>query len=369
MTIPPMETTRKMSRQPRSKWIKKQFIASAIILALVFGLGGWWMLGPQRTNETEETTGTEDTVELSFQHPLTGERAAAQIVPPRVYAVMIDNAVDAWPASGVDKAFLVIEAPVEAAIPRLEAFFSADVAVEKIGPVRSARPYFVEWASEFDALYAHVGGSDDALELIASTGAFDLNEFYNAASFWRSYDRYAPHNVYISTELLAAAFAKGEERGRAPEVLYGTWKFKNQTEEEVAAIAVGGEGTKGVEVLFNSDLYAVDWEYDVGSGAYLRSQGGVETFASDGVRLTANNVAVMVTDMEVVDYVGRREVRTIGEGKAWVLQDGKTTEATWKKLSASERLTFYDIQGSEVVMNAGNTWIEVVEDEADVKIE
>lgn len=352
--------TPKMLKQLRSKLTKKHLVAGAIILALAFGFWGVSAWMSARGERVVVETPPVSAVVLPFRHPLTGEPSAEAMEPPGVYAVMIDNSVDAWPASGVDKAFLVIEAPVEAAIPRLEAFFAADVAVEKIGPVRSARPYFVDWANEFDALYAHVGGSNAALDLIASTGTFDLNEFYNGASFWRSGDRFAPHNTYTSTELLAAAAEKGEERGRAPEVLYGTWVFKDHAD------AVGEDMASGITVRFNSELYTVDWEFDAATGEYVRSQGGVETSTAEGVRLAADNVGVIVTDMEVVDYVGRREVRTTGEGKAWLLQDGRTIEAIWKKESASERLAFYDTEGSQIPMNAGTTWIEVIDDVNDV---
>jgi len=276
---------------------------------------------------------------------------------------MIDNSVDAWPVSGVEKAFLVIEAPVEASIPRLEAFFSAGFSVEKIGPIRSARPYFVDWANEFDALYAHVGGSNAALDLILSTGTFDLNEFYNGSSFWRSSDRSAPHNAYTSTDLLAVAVSRAEERGRASEPLYGTWTFKDGASQDDDIVS-----ESGVSVRFNSSLYAVDWTFDPATDTYLRSQGGKKAISAEGVRFSANNVAVMVTDIEVLDAVGRRSVRTVGEGKAWVLQDGRTIEATWKKPSVSERLVFYDQAGDMISMNAGNTWIEVVPDEGDVEV-
>ncbi|OGL94907.1 hypothetical protein A2348_05470 [Candidatus Uhrbacteria bacterium RIFOXYB12_FULL_58_10] len=347
-----------------SKLTKKHAIAGVIILALAFGFGGWKIFanGTEETGGTDETGGGEEVESPVFRHPLSGLQVSEDLsILPRVYAVMIDNSVDAWPPSGVDRAFLVIEAPVEASIPRFEAFFSADTDVEKIGPVRSARPYFIDWANEFDALYAHVGGSNAALDLIASTGTFDLNEFYNGVFFWRSSDRYAPHNTYTSTALLAAAVAKAEERGRAPETLYGTWKFIDDEKSE------DGE-KKGVTVQYNSALYSVHWEYDAETNAYLRSQGGREAKTADGTRLTANNIVVMVTDVAVLDSVGRRSVRTTGEGKAWLLQDGKTIEITWKKPSVSERLAFYDADGNQVAMGAGNTWIEVIPSEKDVSI-
>lgn len=345
-----------------SNLTKKQLIAGAIILALAFGLGAAALrLNGRAGDEVSGVSGTSDPMDpaLPYRDPLTGEPSAEELPLPRVYAVMIDNAVDAWPVSGVDRAFLVVEAPVEASIPRLEAFFSERTDVGEVGPVRSARPYFVDWANEFDALYAHVGGSNEALDLISSTGTFDLNEFYNGSSFWRSSDRFAPHNVYTSSELLAAAVTRAEDRGRAPDVLYGTWTFKDG--------APSGDGDGGVTVSYNSSLYTVEWTYDPGTNSYLRSQGGLAARTSDGTGLSADNVAVVVTDVSVVDSVGRRHVRTTGEGTAWLLRDGTTLEVTWRKPSVSERLAFYDADGNELAMNAGTTWIEVVPSESDVE--
>jgi hypothetical protein len=125
---------------------------------------------------------------------------------------------------------------------------------------------------------------------------------------------------------------------------------------------------EGLEVSFNSDLYTVRWEYDAASGKYLRSQGGRAAVVENGTRLTADNVAAVVTDMEVLDAVGRREVRTTGEGKAWLLQDGVATEVVWKKPSSSERLAFYGTDGSELPMNPGITWIEVIPNENDAVV-
>lgn len=374
--------------RPKSKFTRNHAIAGAIILALAFGLGTGFFFHHGSTNSsasTASTDGSDTTViadapsEPAFRDALSGAAIPEAVATlPRVYAVMIDNSVDAWPPSGIDKAFLVIEAPVEAGIPRFEAFFSADAKADKIGPVRSARPYFVDWANEFDALYAHVGGSNEALALIGSTGTFDLNEFSHGNSFWRATDRFAPHNAYTSTDLLAVAVTKAEERGTASDVLYGVWKFKDgkfpgtlvPSGADASNTTPTPDGTKvpgnSISVRFNSDLYLANWTYDPATNTYLRSQGGRKTVTQDGTRISANNVAVIVTDVSVLDAVGRRKIRTTGEGKAWVLQDGATIDATWKKPSASERLKFYDKDGNEIAMNAGNTWIEVAEDEGDV---
>lgn len=351
--------------KPKSKLTKQHLIASAIILALAFGM---WLAWRARSSAPASAPVAAEPSAPAFRDPLTGLPISEEPSGlPRVYAVMIDNSVDAWPQSGVDKAFLVIEAPVEAAIPRLEAFFEAGAEVDKVGPVRSARPYFVDWADEFDALYAHVGGSNAALDLIASRGTFDLNEFSHGGSYWRASDRSAPHNAYTSSELLAAAVTKAEEKGRAPSVLYGTWTFAEYSVPTGAADqAAAGPA---VSVRFNSDVYTAEWQYDAETGTYLRSQGGRASRTEDGVRLDANNVAVVVTDVDVIDAVGRREIRTTGTGRAWLLQGGVAREVTWKKPSVTERLAFYDEAGREIEMFPGKTWIEVVPDESDVTVE
>ncbi|MBI4435533.1 DUF3048 domain-containing protein [Candidatus Uhrbacteria bacterium] len=313
----------------------------------------------QGTERGEEAQPPQEAV---YRHPLSGISVSEQIDSPQVFAVMVDNHEEAWPPSGVDQAFLVIEAPVEAGIPRMLAFFSEEQTVDEIGPVRSARPYCLDWAAEFDALYAHVGGSNAALDLIASGGTFDLNQYWWGEYFWRASDRYAPHNVYTSTELLNAFYTMREEVGVAPTRLYDLWTFKDPE-------PTGKDGI-GLYVDFWAPVYTVDWEYDGETGQYFRSQFGEPHVTEAGEQIVADNVAVVVTDIEIIDNVGRRKIRTTGEGEGSVLQDGIVIEAMWKKPSKSERLKFYSrATGEEIVMNAGVTWIEVVGSEEDISIE
>jgi hypothetical protein len=281
-------------------------------------------------------------------HPLTGLPIYEDVGTPRVYGVMIDNHVDAWPQTGLDRAFLVFEAPVEAGISRLLAFYSEDQKVDKIGPVRSARPYFLDWNNELDALYAHVGGSDAALDRIASGGTLDLNQYWFDQYFWRSLNRYAPHNVYTSTALLGSYPKKNEP-------LYETWIFKNP--------AVSVEPTvEQLNVSFYPPVYVANWKYDRSTNRYVRFQNGSAHTMEDGGQIFADNVAVMITDVKILDAVGRRSVRTIGEGEAMVFLDGKKQEGKWEKNSESQRLRFYTESGTEIALNSGVTWVEVIPD-------
>ena len=324
------------------------------VLVYVFFIKGQGSGGPNIFNPGPTVT---------FQHPLTGEQLAQEIISPlRVYGAMIDNIEAAWPPSGLTAAFLVIEAPVEAGLTRYLAFFSSDKPVDKIGPVRSMRPYFLDWISEFDAMAVHVGGSPAALDKIASSGAFHLNQFYNGDYFWRANgDRFAPHNVYTSTELLGQAVELAELRQRAPEMIYGLWPFRSEA-------ATGVQKGIGVSLEFSADFQA-RWDYNPTANLYGRFHVGEKDVDDKGEQLTARNVAIVLTDIKVLDAVGRRSVRTVGEGEAFVLQNGEKIAARWKKPSESERLRFYNKQDQEIVFESGTTWIEVLSQASQIKFD
>ncbi len=339
----------------KNHWIIMSVIA--VLLVFVFAMVLQTRFSSVPSDSPEGSTKKEEMVRDS----LTGLWVYEQNMPRQVFGVMIDNHNDAKPQSGIDKAFLVIEAPVEANISRLLAFFSDDQEVAKIGPVRSARPYFIDWNNELDALYVHVGGSNQSLDEIASGGTFDLNEYWGGKYFWRASSRSAPHNTYTSSEELKS-FADGRrEVGKAPKLLYGIWKFKDPSKEVP-------ENPKSLSVSFLPPYYAYSWEYNEKDHNYKRLQRGSSDKTLDASYIFADNIAVAVTDVETIDSVGRKKLKTIGTGKGYVFQDGIVIEGSWKKNSESERLRFYNEEEEEVVFNSGTTWIEIVPDEDNVTI-
>lgn len=284
------------------------------------------------------------------RHPLTGARLDTPLdTLPQVFAVMVENAADAWPLVGLEDAFLVIEAPVEGMIPRFEVFFDDAATATKIGPVRSARPYYLDWADEFDAVYAHVGGSPEALDLIKTFGTIDLNEFFQGEYFYRWSRRYAPHNTYTTMDNLRKAL--DELALDTPE--YGVVPF-------VDGAASGEQKSLAIDWT-SGGTYDMTWTYDTATNAYTRTQGGTTNFLEGAVAI-ADNVIVMESDIEVVDSTGRRHIRTTGEGSALVARNGGVIVATWKKDTRTDRLRFFDNDGKQIALNAGKTWIEVVGD-------
>ena len=340
----------------RRKVLTSALVGALVLMILLTGYIFRQVIFPQKIVNNSVV---KDSIkkEVVFRHPLTGQLETEKIALPQVYTVMIDHSSDAWPQAGVNQAFLVIEAPVEGNIPRLEAFFYEGQDIKKIGPIRSARPYFVDWANELDGMYIHVGGSNQALELIANNGTFNFDQFWHGSSFWRDNDtRYAPHNVYTSTKRLEQALDKVRENKKAPKLLYGIWQFGSVNIDDNL------EKVDPIISFNQANSYQVKWIFDQKLEKYIRWQGGRIFKTEDNDQITADNVVVIITDIKVIDGVGRKELRTIGRGDAYIFQNGRMIEGKWTKASANQRMRFIKLNGEEIIMKPGKTWVEVIPD-------
>jgi len=281
-----------------------------------------------------------------------------QSMHPRLVGVMIENHVDARPSAGLARAQVVYEAPVEANITRFLALYEAGADVDKVGPVRSARPYYLDWMSEYDgAMYMHVGGSPEALEQIPRYDIFDVNEFSRGWYFWRSGNRRAPHNTYTSQELWQKAW--NEHGASFASTTYDGWRFDTVVPFSVASTTV-------VAVSFAPPWYAAEWRFNSSTGQYERYQyagtkgGWILHRDEDGARIVADTVVVQRMKSVAIDAVGRRRLDTAGSGEALVFRDGVIIEGTWKKASRTARTRFFDASGTEIPLKPGIIWIEVV---------
>lgn len=329
-----------------------------VVAALAVGIV-WWSTGRAKPTEIL-TIAPVVATSPAARHPLTGAplSAALSAIPP-VAAVVIENSAEAWPLAGVEDAFLVIEAPAEASIPRFLAFFDLTTATDApIGPVRSARPYFLSWGSEFGALFAHVGGSPAAMQALAA-GMFPLtnvDEIAGGSVFWRSAQRAAPHNTYTTTERLTRAVPEGMMLSYAPTI--ADERTPDGGQAAGSATLDWSEGT----------LYDIAWDYDLTGGNYQRMRSGIPVRSADGDNITAENVIVIATDITILDAVGRREIVTVGEGDALALRDGIAVPVRWKKSAGDARLQFF-VGDAEYPLKPGTTWIEVIEDLTNVTLQ
>ena len=227
-------------------------------------------------------------------------------------AVIIENLVEARPQSGLSRASLVFEAEAEGYITRFLAIFADVGDVKEIGPVRSARPYFIDWSSELAALFVHVGGSPEALAKIYKENILDLNEFYQGEFFWRDKIKEPPHNVFISGENIKEYLdSKGMDEGN----FFG-WKFKDDAPSEQRP----PEGEITVNFLLPEHI--VKWKHNKDANDYLRYTGGDIHKDREGREIKAKNVIIEYVKAEVIDELLRLRMEHIGEGKVIICLDG-----------------------------------------------
>lgn len=325
------------------------------VLLVAAGLLGYFVLGrPEKTNTNESLVNEK---EGQVRRVLDGVYDEEKNQNKYPIAMMIENLVTVRPQSGLDKANLVYEVLVEGGITRFMAVFGLTIPIDYIGPVRSARPYFLDWVKEYNALYGHVGGSPKAMSLISAYDVFNLDQFYDSRYYWRDKEREAPHNVYTSTKLLLFALydKKAVEEGN-----YQGYKFK----DDVVLDKRPAEA-KSITIDYSSFSYKVEYQYDREKNVYLRSQGGKPFESKDAGQIAAKNVVVQYVKTSVEEE-GRLAMETIGEGKSIVFQDGKAAIGTWKKEGRNRRTKFYNDQGEEIEFNAGQTWIQVVPDDREI---
>jgi hypothetical protein len=354
-----MEEPTSHFEQKLLKKLQRSWPAIAAGAVLVIGVCGfsWWyavsgkgrQANPQPTpSEVTEATSTTPTATTTARH-LDGSPVLPGEEGLQAFAVMIDNHPDARPQSGLAEANLVYEIPVEGGMTRFMAVFDATTTAEQIGPVRSARKYFVEFADGLDAVYAHVGGSPEALQLTHALPGFrELDEFANSATFWRSKKRAAPHNVYTRIDLLREAAARKK---------WSTGSFVGWAYVDAAPTStVTGQDVP--DITYEA-VPSITWKYVPATNSYERYASGAQKKDIDGAPVVAKNVVVLFTESSILDSYGRLKVRTTGKGQAMLYRDGKAIQMTWHR-SAGEHLRFETMDSKEALFNPGTTWIQVL---------
>jgi len=267
--------------------------------------------------------------------------------------VMIENAAFSGvrPQSGLSSASLVYEMIVEGGITRLMAVYGGEPA-DPVGPVRSARDTYLEFASELDCMYVHAGGSYTALLAIQEMELKDLEGLCEAKYFWRDPSKSSPHNFFTKTENLNDAVIYGHGWTTAPN--YESWKFKNATKRSIVTVSE-------INIYFGG-AYDVQYKYNATNNNYERYNGGVDhTDNNTGNILTTNNIVVQKVPLgEYIEGKGRINFDVTGEGEAAIFNEGQAIEGKWVKLDRLSRTKYYDKAGKEIEFIPGNTWIEIV---------
>lgn len=276
---------------------------------------------------------------------------------PFIMGVMIDNHPDARPQQkGLSKASLVYEALAEGGITRYLAFFSYQI-LESVGPVRSARPYFIRFVQPLADAYAHAGGSPDALDLLSRVSLVNLEGLYYeeiGSYFYRNRKYFAPHNLYanlIEINDLINQKIKNTSEEKEPFFLFGSLDQDKQFSDAT-----------DIEIDFSDSAFKVKYEYSFEENYYIRYLGEkIHVDQLDQSLITPTNVVVMITSYRPYDDYGRLEMEVLGKGNALIFTDGKVIRGYWQRNEYKNFMKLYDESGKEVQLGSGQTWIEVVD--------
>lgn len=332
---------------------KKQKIGLGILLTLIIaiiGFGVWYFLlkpappapepqpavveAPPATTEASRLTGIEYPLEKKIN-----ERT--------VTGIMIENSPDARPQSGLRDAGVVYEAVAEGGITRFLALFQ-DTEPTYVGPVRSVRPYYLDFLGPYDASIAHVGGSGEALAQIKSQKIKDLDQFSNPGPFWRERTRYAPHNMYTNVkELKKLEKAKGWKASAYASLERGA-------ESKPAATPTAST----INVELSRLLYNVSYKYDKKSNTYLRSLANRPHVDAKSNKQLAP--AVVIVPIIPRSQNGIYSVYAVnGKGKVLVFQNGTVTEGTWTKKNRKSQFQLKTKDGEMLKLAPGQTWFTI----------
>ncbi len=325
-----------------------------IILLVVFIIGAGAFLAYKiiKDKENTQTIVGEDNVATE-----TIKEKGVKIFSgnDRPIAVMIDNHSEAWPQAGLQDAYMVYEIIVEGGETRLMALFKG-ANVEKIGPVRSARHYFIDYAMENDAIYTHFGQSPQAQSDIKKFSVNDINGIAeDGTTFWRVKDKAAPHNAVTSTEQLLKSAQSKKYKTTSTQT-----SILNYTTDEVNL----ENGQDAISVTIpHSDLQTVKYVYNKESKVYERyARNKEQKDWSTGKVITTKNIIVTfcnnytLTDKE---NKGRQGLNNIGTFDGYYITNGKAIKIKCNKNARDKKTIYQDLEGNTINVNDGNTFVNI----------
>ena len=354
-------------KEKQKSSIKKTIAIIFVAVILIAGVvaGGLWLFSPntiQNVLGQKENKGTA--ADEIYYSPLTGlESSNKDAASAAVTCVMIENSTDARPQSGLRAAGVVYEAIAEGGISRFMAVYQ-DSKPEYLGPIRSARYTFVQFAKPYQCTYIHMGGATNAINELKN-GYRDFNAgFYEEKYVSRkiSRGRYAPHNVYSRFSWIDQF---NYSKGWTTSSFTPFARIQPDTINEVE----NRDATNITIKLSGDNSYNPGFTYNAATNTYLRyhQRGGAHMDkAEDGTLTQISPNVVIAMKVHVInragDVNGYKDHETWGEGDAFVFQDGTVTAGKWRRANISDPLKFYDSNNQEILLNRGQTWVTAYPD-------
>lgn len=343
-----------------------RWITAGVVVLLIASLAfvGWALYDSQQETTVSEA---EPVVEEAapppppppppkYNCPLNGiEQPDRALTTRRPIVFQVDNAPAARPQSGLSQADIVYEAMAEGNITRFSAIFMCNEAAT-VGPIRSARLITLELVPEYDALLSNSGSSEGvAAELAARPDIPNINHGSFSGAYWRTSDRYAPHNLMSSTTGIRDAAASA-----------GIPATASITGPAFKADSPAPVPLKSISVPY-SPWADVSYQYDPVTNGWLRFIGGEPHIdALSSYQIVARNVIIQyvpVTESGIIEDAGGDYgliFGLTGAGKVLIFQDGQVTAGQWSRPTLTAPTSYLDAAGNPIPLNVGQTWVQLV---------
>ena len=297
--------------------------------------------------------------------PLTGElrKGGKGALDRPLIAVKVENTDEAYPLAGLERADVIYEEPVEGSITRFAALYQCRDA-PRAGPVRSARTTDPKILLQFsdESILAYSGANPRVAAALERAGIVSLTETSASDAFVRDDVRSAPHNLFVSTKKLYRIAQETDVEFSLPEAIF-------PFDEEVPAPS--RRRTSATVAFSPSNVVGWAWSQD----AWVRELDGEPMLAENGTPIAVDNVViqeVVVTDSDIVDVAGfpSPDVKLTGEGRAWILRDGRLIVGRWQRASQGDVTVFETKAGEEIALAPGTTFVQLVpKDDGEVTFE
>lgn len=288
----------------------------------------------------------------------TGLPIDAEDLNKRPIAVMFDNHYKARAQSGLSDADVVYEILAEGLITRYMGIIQK-MEPQVIGPVRSARPYFIQLALSFDPLFVHVGGSHQALLDIKHYKMADVDGLsVGSGVYYRTQHKSIPHNMYTSYEGIVKEQVR---KNYHQEVTYEGLSINS--------VRTDLEGTEVSEMKVvykpassnDGTGYYIEFKYNEMNKKFERYVNGkAHKDETTEIHLAADNVLVLKAKHKVLDSEGRRQIDVVGKGEGFYFNEGMYIPIKWEKEDGYSATKYFDLEGQEFKLNPGITWIQII---------
>lgn len=342
--------------------LKKSALIVLILLIILIGVGSYFAITKLFNGDEGNPKSKDKQNEVVKKLQIFDEDSNT-----RPIAVMINNNHAAWPHAGLQKSFLNYEIVAEGGITRIMALYKDVSDVEKIGSVRSSRPYYLDYVLENDAIYVHWGGSDQAYSDIRSLNidhidgmTYEGKYFFRDKSGGRAYE----HTGFTKMSMI-------EEGINDLDIKKTTDKKTvfNYSIDEIDLSSMS-DAIKADDILIEYSYYHnTSYKYDEINKVYLRTMSDkahVDAVTSE--QYTTKNIITYKVKNKSIDSYGRQKLENTGSGEGYYITNGYAVPITWEKSSRNSKTVYKYMNGEEIKLNDGNTWIQIQPTDQDLEI-